>query len=113
MNSPGVPVIASNYSGNLEYMDHDNSYLVPCVEVAVKLADGPFQRGSVWGEPDVSVAADMMREVVENRVRAREVGELAAASVRRKLLPEVVAERLREVIGPQARQSKATSQGFA
>ena len=100
----GVPVIASGYSGNLEYMDRDNSYLVPCVEVPVRLADGPFQRGSVWGEPDIAVAAEMMRDVVGNRVKARAVGERAAASVRRKLLPEVVAEQLKASIGPQSRR---------
>ena len=94
----GVPVIASGYSGNLEYMSSEDSYLVPCTEVLVRNADGPFQRGSVWGEPDIEVAADMMRDVVENRQKARKIGERAAAVVRRKLLPEVVAEGLKPTL---------------
>ncbi len=97
----GVPVIASGYSGNLEYMDPGNSYLVPCREVPVRLADGPFQRGSVWGEPDVAAACERMRHVVEDRADARQVGERAAASVRRKLLPEMVAEGLRAAFMPR------------
>ena len=94
----GVPVIASGYSGNLEYMDSENSYLVPCREVLVQNADGPFQRGSIWGEPDVAVAADMMRWVVANPDEARQVGEKAAAAVRRRLLPAVIAEGLRPAL---------------
>ena len=47
----GVPVIASCYSGNLEYMTPENSFLVPCSEVLVKAPDGPFQRGSVGASP--------------------------------------------------------------
>ena len=94
----GVPVIASGYSGNLEYMTPEDSYLVPCTEVLVQNADGPFQRGSIWGQPDIAVAIDMMRTVVENRDAARLVGERAASAVRRKLLPEVVAEGLRPAL---------------
>ena len=55
----GVPVIASGYSGNLEYMTVENSFLVPCTEEFVRTGEGPFQRGSVWGEPDVDVAAKL------------------------------------------------------
>ncbi len=90
----GVPVIASGYSGNLEYMDADNSFLVPCVETLVKEADGPFQRGSVWGEPNISDAADLFRRVLSDRDHARAIGKLGEATVRSKLNPAAVAERL-------------------
>ena len=65
----GVPVIASGYSGNLEYMTPDNSFLVPCEETFVKSPDGPFQRGSTWGEPDIDAPAELMRQVVERPPR--------------------------------------------
>lgn len=98
----GVPVIASCYSGNLEYMNAENSFLVPCTEQLVKVADGPFQRGSIWGDPDVAAAAEIMRGLVDNRAEARRVGESGAASVRRQLLPEVVAKGLRPVLSKLA-----------
>ena len=90
----GVPVIASGYSGNLEYMDETNSFLVPCKETLVKEADGPFQRGSVWGDPNINDAADLFRSVLENRDHARSVGKLGESTVRSKLNPAAVAERL-------------------
>ncbi len=94
----GVPVIASCYSGNLEYMNAENSFLVPCTEQLVQVADGPFQRGSIWGDPDIAAAAEVMRKLVDNRAEARRVGEAGAASVRGQLLPEVVAQGLRPAL---------------
>ena len=38
----GVPVIASGYSGNLEFMTEDNSYLVPCREAYVRRQTARF-----------------------------------------------------------------------
>ncbi len=98
----GVPVIASCYSGNLEYMNAENSFLVPCTEQLVQVADGPFQRGSIWGDPDVAAAAEIMRGLVDNRAEARRVGEAGAASVRGQLLPEVVATGLRPALSKLA-----------
>jgi glycosyltransferase involved in cell wall biosynthesis len=91
-----VPVIASGYSGNLQYMDHDNSFLVPCTECPVEVADGPFQRGSVWARPDIDAAADFMRRVVGDRDEARRIGELGRATVLSKLTAAAVAEGLRD-----------------
>ncbi len=91
----GIPVIASGYSGNLEYMTHDNSYLVPCIETFVKTPDGPFQRGSIWGEPDIDVAAALLRHVAEHPADAAAIGERGHATVRGKLTPEAVAEAIR------------------
>lgn len=97
----GVPVIASNYSGNLEYMDAENSLLVPCTEALVQEADGPFQRGSVWGEPSVPMAADMMRGVVRDRLAPRLMGERGRQTVIRKLSAAAVAETLRASLAPE------------
>jgi glycosyltransferase involved in cell wall biosynthesis len=91
----GVPVIASGYSGNLEYMTHENSLLVPCTERLVDVADGPFQRGSVWGDPDIDAAAELMRRVVSDRAEAQRIGEQGRLSVLGKLTTASVAERLR------------------
>ena len=78
-------VIASDYSGNLEYMTARDSFLVPCVETFVKEADGPFQRGSIWGEPNLDAAIAYMRDVVSNRAKAKEIGKRGHAAVSKKL----------------------------
>ena len=91
----GVPVIASEYSGNLEYMTHESSFLVSCTETFVKDADGPFQRGSVWGEPDIDCAADLLRRAVERPADFRAVGELGRSAVMAKLSADAAAQTIR------------------
>ncbi len=91
----GVPVIASGYSGNLEFMTPENSFLVPCEEAFVKSADGPFQRGSIWGEPDIDVAATLMRQVADNPLASLEIGECGRKTVMAKLSAAAVAESIR------------------
>ncbi len=90
----GVPVVASGYSGNLEYMTHRNSLLVPCTETFVKSADGPFQRGSIWGDPDIDAAADMIRQVAERPAEALAIGELGRETVETTLSVAAVSRRL-------------------
>jgi glycosyltransferase involved in cell wall biosynthesis len=91
----GVPVIASGYSGNLEYMNSTNSFLVPCEEAFVRNAEGPFQRGSVWGEPSVEEAAVLMQFVAEKPLDALAVGELGRRTVIERLSAAAVAETIR------------------
>jgi glycosyltransferase involved in cell wall biosynthesis len=91
----GVPVIASGYSGNLEYMTPANSFLVPCEAAFVKNADGPFQRGSVWGDPNIDIAAALMRQVVERPSEALTIGECGRKTVMVKLSAPAVAEAIK------------------
>jgi glycosyltransferase involved in cell wall biosynthesis len=91
----GVPVIASNYSGNLEYMTTSDSFLVGCSETFVKEPDGPFQRGSIWGEPNLEEAVAYMRHVVANEASAREVGMRGRDAVIRKLSASAIGDLLK------------------
>ncbi len=62
----GKPVIATAYSGNLEFMNDENSFLVPFSWAQVPEGAGPYPVGARWAEPDVGAAAAMMRLVVES-----------------------------------------------
>ena len=95
----GVPVIASNYSGNLDFMDEESSHLVRCREVEVKNPDGPFQRGSIWAEPEVDHAAELMRQVYEDREAARLLGARGSVYVREKLALERIAGMVAKALG--------------
>ena len=86
------PVIATNYSGNLQFMDRGNSYLVDFEEIEVTVPEGPFQRGSVWAEADVKQAAAFMREVYSDIEAARVIGKRASRDVRRQLSHKAIAE---------------------
>jgi glycosyltransferase involved in cell wall biosynthesis len=97
----GKPVIATEYSGNLSFMDGDNSLLVPHTMVPVPAGCDPYPAGARWAEPDLDVAAELMRGLYERPAEARELGRRAQEQVLRRNGPDrtadVVARRLREI----------------
>jgi len=79
----GKPVIATAYSGNLDFMDRDNSLLVDYKMVPLRDGDYPYWQGQQWADADVTHAARLMRQVFDDREFARRIGASAAASIRR------------------------------
>ncbi len=59
----GKPVIATGYSGNLTFMNEENSFLVRHHLTELDREVGPYPAGSAWAEPDVGHAAELMRRV--------------------------------------------------
>ena len=84
------PVIATNYSATTEFMDTESAFLVDYRECEVTVADGPFQRGSVWADPSVEHAASQMRHVYLNQRAAQRIGLAGRAKVRQLLSAERV-----------------------
>lgn len=77
----GKPVIATRYSGNLDYMDDDNSFLVDCEIVTIGAHGGPYPAEGHWAEPDLDHAAELMRRVASDPAEARARGARAAADM--------------------------------
>jgi glycosyltransferase involved in cell wall biosynthesis len=63
------PVIATNYSGNLEFMSDANSFLVKCSVEAIRPADHYhlFNGGMNWAYIDEDHLGEMMVSLVRNR----------------------------------------------
>jgi glycosyltransferase involved in cell wall biosynthesis len=77
----GKPVIATAYSGNLDYMTPANSYLVDYTLREVGPGCWPYPENAHWAEPDLDAAARAMREVFDDQAAARERGARAAADI--------------------------------
>ena len=77
----GKPVIATGYSGNLDYMTRENSYLVDYTLREVGPGCWPYPQDAHWAEADVEHAARLMREIFDDQPAARARGTLAAASL--------------------------------
>jgi glycosyltransferase involved in cell wall biosynthesis len=78
----GKPVIATAYSGNLDFMTAQNSYLCPASRTQIGPEREPYPAGSYWSEPDLSEAARLLRYVYENREEAGARGSRAAEDIR-------------------------------
>jgi glycosyltransferase involved in cell wall biosynthesis len=90
----GKPTIATGYSGNLAFMNDDNSALVDCAMTPVSSA-GPFYRpGCRWAEPSLDHAAWLMRRFVDDPVSARELGSRGRDAVRSLLSLEAAGRRM-------------------
>ena len=72
----GKPVIATGYSGNLEFMNEANGYLVPYRLVPVPEDWWAWAPDAEWADPDVDAAAVFMRAVYEDRDAAIARGRL-------------------------------------
>ena len=67
----GKPVIATGYSGNLDFMTDDNSYLVDYTMGTIGERGGALPPDARWAEPSGEHAAEQMLAVFENRRRRR------------------------------------------
>lgn len=73
----GTPVVATRYSGNLDFMDDANSFLVDAGLVPIEHGEGVYPGSARWADPDLDQAAAIMRSMVDDR--AASASKIAAA----------------------------------
>ncbi|VTS03762.1 glycosyltransferase family 4 protein [Tuwongella immobilis] len=90
----GKPVIASGYSGNLDFMTSDNSLLVDTKRVLIQEDVGPYPKGIGWGDPCLDHAAHWMRWIRENPQAARDLGARAKLDLESQLSLQAFGQRM-------------------
>jgi glycosyltransferase involved in cell wall biosynthesis len=97
----GKPVVATGYSGNLDFMRPANSFLIDCALVEIDRDHGPYRKGCVWADPDLEQAAGLLRFVVDQPEAADKRAAVGRRDVLRDLDPRavgrVVSRRLIEI----------------
>jgi glycosyltransferase involved in cell wall biosynthesis len=76
------PVIATGYSGNLDFMDEETSYLVDYDLVSVGKEQYVFPEGQVWAEPHIDQAVRFMCRLIDHPNEGRELGIVASRHIR-------------------------------
>ena len=71
------PVIATRYSGNLDFMDDTCSALIDYHLVPVQHGEGIYPPAALWAEPSTEQAADWMRRLVYEPNLATRLGDAA------------------------------------
>ena len=73
----GKPVIATGYSGNLDFTNAHNSCLVDYRLIPVRDDEYPFGKGQKWADPDIEHAVWFMKRVVNEPHYAQTIGQHA------------------------------------
>ncbi|WP_434604855.1 glycosyltransferase family 4 protein [Pseudomonas sp. R1-7] len=74
----GKPVIATSYSGNLDFMSEEVSLPVRYELIPVLDGEYPHHEGQFWADPDNQQAAEYMIQLVDDPGFGREVGRKAS-----------------------------------
>jgi len=91
----GVPVVATAYSGPLEYLDGDHHELVPYRLTAVQQPYVYYHPRMQWADPDVSHAAARLRWVHDHREEASRKAAEAAAALHQRYAPAEIGLMMR------------------
>ena len=94
----GLPVIATGYSGNLDFMPPGSAALIPWQPTTIARTCGDYMAGAIWAEPDCDAAARTMQRLASNREFASHLGQQGQRAVRERLscskLTGIVRQRL-------------------
>jgi glycosyltransferase involved in cell wall biosynthesis len=91
----GKPVVATGWSGNMEYMRPDNSFPVRFNLIPVGANEYPFPQDQVWADADVAHAAELLIRLVDDPEQGKDVGERARAHMLANFSDAVLGARYR------------------
>ena len=86
----GKPVIATGYSGNMDFMTDENSFLVNFELVELQEDYKPYEKGNMWAEPDFDHAVELMRLVYNDRALAERKAQQAEKDIKNELSPQAI-----------------------
>ena len=90
----GKPVIVTGYSGNMDFTNDRNSYLIPYSMQPIEQASGPYLPNYLWAEPDRAALAQLMRQVVENPAARNQIASAASETIRSTLSADQIGARI-------------------
>ncbi len=80
----GKPVVATGWSGNMDFMTERNSAVVGYNLIPVRDPQGSYdQKDQLWADPDVEQAAEWLQRLAWSQELRRRFGEAAAEDAAR------------------------------
>ena len=80
MNAGNI-VIATNYSGNIDYMNETNSLLVDYKLTPIQEDQYPYGEGQFWAEPDINDACEKLLWAYHNKNDAQKITKKAKSFI--------------------------------
>jgi len=106
----GRPVIATGYSGNMDFCDGETALLVRFELVPVREGEYPHAAGQEWAAPDPGHAAELMARLIDDPGGGRELGRKAAIRMRKGFGLRAAGDRFRRRIEAIRQQLPAATQ---
>jgi glycosyltransferase involved in cell wall biosynthesis len=94
----GIPVIATGYGGNLEFMDGSVALINSYGFVKVGEGNVPYPADSIWAEPDYLEAAALMELIASNKGLRVEIGLAGRNHIRKNFDEHAIAVLLKRNI---------------
>ncbi|WP_151733872.1 glycosyltransferase ['Paenibacillus yunnanensis' Narsing Rao et al. 2020] len=92
----GKPVIATNWSSNIDFMDFSNSCLVKYSLIQLNEDHGPYKAYQHWAEPDVEHASKYMYKLYDDNDFYKEISSKGQERIKRFYSPRAVGELIKE-----------------
>ena len=92
----GKPVIATNWSGNIDFMNNDIACMVDYELKQIGCDIGPYKAHQLWAEADYVQAANYMKKLFSNREYYNSLSIKAKKSIRENFSPERCARRMKQ-----------------
>lgn len=97
--SYGRPVISTNWGGNLEFMDKNNSLLVSGSLVSVNgMPWNKYSSDQMWCEPNMTDLKWKMRHIFSNKQQGINIGNIGKADVLKQLSYETIGKTIKKIM---------------
>lgn len=94
----GLPVIATNWSSQADFMTKDNSLPIEVESLVPAIAKCPYYKGFKWAQPSYEHLRSLLRWVYEHQDDARMIGQRAAADVAAKWTWDHAAQKILRIV---------------
>ena len=99
----GTPVIATNWSGNTEFMNSDTACMVGYDMKELDKDYEPFKKGNLWADAHVDEAAQFMKKLYEDKEFYNKIAvngqNYAKEHLAYKRSADIVSDRIRKIHG--------------
>lgn len=94
----GKPVIATGYSGNLEFMNSFNSYLINYSLIKNILEDNNYDDEIIWAQPNEEEASSVLKYVYNNYSEASLKGKNGQKTILNSFSVEAIGDKIKNRI---------------
>jgi len=92
----GKPVIATGWSGNMEFMNSMNSFPVNYILKPLNQDLGIYSKGLDWAEADIEHAAFYLEKIYDDPSLTKKIGTLAEQTMKTRFSPKSIGQLYKE-----------------